>query len=57
LEQFTTKKIILVSVFLLALVIVTAIVQIETHFNTYIAFGVMLVGTVASARFLRGSQE
>lgn len=56
-EQFTTKKIILVSVFLLALVIVTAIVQIETHFNTYIAFAVMLVGTIASARFLRGSQE
>jgi hypothetical protein len=57
LEQFTTKKIILVSVFLLALVIVTAIVQIETHFNTYIAFAVMLVGTIVSARFLRGSQE
>lgn len=56
-EQITTKKVILASVFLFALVIITAVVQIDTHFNTYIAFAVMLIGTIAAARFLTGHQD
>ncbi len=56
-EQITTKKIILVSVFLLALVIVTAVVQIKVHFNTYIALAIMLVGTIVAARFLSGAHD
>lgn len=56
-EQITTKKIVLASVFLFALVIITAIVQIKVHFNTYIALAVMLIGTIAAARFLNGAQD
>ena len=56
-EQITTKKIVLASVFLLALVIVTAVVQIKIHFNTYIAMVIMIVGTIAAARFLSGGQD
>jgi hypothetical protein len=56
-EQITTKKVILASTFLFALVIITAVVQIKTHFNTYIAFTVMLIGTIAAARFLAGHQD
>ncbi|MBV9257418.1 MAG: hypothetical protein JO215_05315 [Ktedonobacteraceae bacterium] len=55
-EQITTKKIILASIFLFALVIITAVVQIKTHFNTYIALAIMLIGTIAVARFLTGYQ-
>lgn len=56
-EQITTKKIILASVFLLALVIVTAVVQIKVHFSTYIALAIMLVGTIVAARFLNGAHD
>ena len=56
-EQITTKKIVLASVFLFALVILTAVVQIKVHFNTYIALAIMLVGTIAAARFLNGAQD
>jgi hypothetical protein len=55
-EQITTKKIVLASVFLLALVILTAVVEIKTHFSTYIALVIMLVGTIAATRFLNGAQ-
>jgi len=56
-EQITTKKIVLVSVFLFALVILTAVVQIKVHFNTYIAMVIMIVGTIAAARFLSGAHD
>jgi hypothetical protein len=57
LEQITTQKIILVSVLLFALVILTAVVQIKLHFNTYIAMVIMIVGTIAAARFLNGAHD
>jgi len=56
-EQITTKKIVLASVLLFALVIITAVVQIKTHFNTYIALTIMVIGTIAAARFLNGHQD
>ena len=56
-EQITTTKIILASIFLLALVIITAIVQIKVHFSTYIALAIMLVGTIAATRFLSGAHD
>ena len=55
-EEITTKKIVLVSVLLFALVILTAVVQLKVHFNTYIAMVIMIVGTIAAARFLNGAQ-
>jgi accessory gene regulator protein AgrB len=56
-ERFSTQKIILASIFLLALVVATAFFQIKLQFNTYIALAIMLIGTVGAARFLTGSQE
>jgi general stress protein CsbA len=56
-EQITTKKIVLASVFLFALVILTAVVQIKVHFSTYIALVIMLIGTIVAAGFLNGAQD
>ena len=47
----------LVSVLLLALVILTAVVQIKIHLNTYIAMVIMILGTIAAARFLNGAHD
>jgi len=55
-ERFSTQKVILASIFLLALVVATAFFQIKLHFDTMIALAIMLIGTVAAARFLAGSQ-
>ncbi|HEU5230051.1 MAG TPA: hypothetical protein VFU49_19685 [Ktedonobacteraceae bacterium] len=45
------------SVFLLALVLVTAFAQLSYHFSTYIALGIMVVGTFLAAMFLFNHHE
>ena len=54
-EQFSTQKVILAGVFLLALVVATAFLQIKLHFDTLVALAIMLAGTVAAVWFLGGS--
>ncbi len=55
-EHFSTPKVILAGIFLLALVVATAFFQIQLHFDTLIALAIMLIGTLAAVWFLGGSQ-
>ena len=54
-EQFSTQKVIFAGVFLLALVVATAFLQIKLHFDTLVALAIMVIGTVGAALFLGGS--
>lgn len=50
-------RVMLSGIFLLALVLVTAFAQLSYHFSTYIALGVMVVGTFLAALFLFNRHE
>ncbi len=50
-------RVILSGIFLLALVLITAFAQLSYHFSTYVALGIMIVGTFLAATFLFNHHE
>ncbi|HLG62803.1 MAG TPA: hypothetical protein VKY19_12760 [Ktedonosporobacter sp.] len=50
-------RVILSGIFLLALVLGTAFAQLSYHFNTYVALGIMVIGTFLVAAFLFNHHE
>jgi hypothetical protein len=52
-EQHSLRtRVILTSIFLFAVVTITAYIQSITHFNTYLALAICLVDTIVSAAIL-----
>lgn len=50
-------RVILSGFFLLALVLGTAFAQLSYHFSTYMALGIMVIGTFVAAAFLFNRHE
>jgi hypothetical protein len=56
-QMSAPTRVILSGIFLLALVLGTAFAQLSYHFNTYVALGIMVIGTFLVAAFLFNHHE